>query len=158
MNEKWNNYRHKSLRKALIITLRTNGVAIPCPHDCGVPIEPDTPSNQLDLAHVPGSATEYMGLSHAHCNRSDGSWGERRTGRPKAGARFGVSSGTSAYVPPTRAMPSYEQMERGYDLEHFGRTGVADGETTTDAQGRTWQKVGHTVVHAWWLDAERDAK
>jgi hypothetical protein len=137
---------HQRLRKALMAGLRASSEGVRCAHDCGVPIAPNTPSYLIDLAHEPGT-DGYRGLAHSHCNRSDGAHDERRVGRPPAGARFGQSRAVANTSAPR---VTYEEMEAGYEVEHFGRTGVAEGETTTDSQGRKWIKTGHIVVQQWW--------
>jgi hypothetical protein len=141
-------YRHQQLRKALMINLRNSSDGVDCAHGCGVRIAPDTPSYRIDLAHLPGSDTAYAGLAHSHCNRSDGAWGERRVGRPPAWRGQSSLTRPLGQAAPPRVTP--EQMTAGYELKFFGRTGVAEGETTTDAQGRTWVKVGDIVVQQWW--------
>jgi hypothetical protein len=138
---------HIRLRKALIIGLRNSADGVDCAHGCGVRIERDTPSSQIDLAHEPGSDA-HRGLAHAHCNRSDGAQGERRPPRFPTSRAVGRDG-----VPATF---DYTAMCRADELRYFGREGVADGERVIDEHGRTMVRGGLGVYHYWWLDVDRD--
>jgi hypothetical protein len=132
-------YRHQQVRKALIVALRNSAEGVACVHGCGVLITPNTPSHRIDLAHVPGGADDqYSGLSHAHCNRSDGAWGERRD-------RFPQSNATRDPREAAAAM-SYEDMEREGDLRFYGRVGAPQGAVSTCGR---YEKVGHVWGPHW---------
>lgn len=61
----YNTPEHKAARAALLARFRPGD---PCCL-CGRPMWP--PTRDLDADHRPGS-TEYRGLAHGACNRSDG--------------------------------------------------------------------------------------